>query len=91
MVETDYEAHVIDIAIDVYFCAKISEWDNMNRVILNPACKSYEEQFPQSSEEQLDMRMLENDLYKLEESCLNHKLKATDEQITNMLKIATKK
>ena len=90
IVESDHKAYVIDIALEDYFHVEISDWDNINKVMLNPARRSHREQFIETLEQQLNLYMLENDLDRLEESGINHEMEVLDELITNILRTATK-
>ena len=62
IVESDYRAYMIDIIIEEYFEEELSMWDNINKVISNPAQRSHREKFLESIEDQLNTYQLENDL-----------------------------
>ena len=51
IVETDHREYIIDVAIEDYFSIEFSNWDNINKVILNPLKRSHRERFIQSLEE----------------------------------------
>ena len=51
IVETDHWAYVIDVDIKEYFDKAFSGWDNINRVMLNLARRSYKNAFVESIEE----------------------------------------
>ena len=59
IVKTDYWAYVIDVDIEEYFDEAFSGWDNINRVMLNPARRSHRNVFLELIEEQLDVYKLE--------------------------------
>ena len=74
IVESDHKGYLIDVAIEDYFSDDIGEWDNINKVMLNPAYRSHREMFFKSLEEQLDIYLLENNLCCMEVSCLNQEI-----------------
>ena len=91
VVETDHRSYVIDISLEEYFNDEISEWDNINRVMLNPARRSHREKFFQELENQLNIYNVENDLNRMEISCSHNEIEVVDEIMTRMLQVATKK
>ena len=91
ILESDHRGYVINSAIEDYFNKELCEWDNLNKVMLNPARRSHREKFAELLEEQLDIYLLENDLYRMQVSYLNHELEQIDETITTILNTATKK
>ena len=91
VVETDHRSYVIDISLEEYFNDEISEWDNIDRVMLNPARRSHRENFFQELENQLNIYNVENDLNRMEISCSHNEIEVVDEIMTRMLQVATKK
>ena len=62
IIETDHRGYIIEIAIEDYFNEELSEWDKINKVILNPAQRSHREKFLKELDKQLDLYNAENDL-----------------------------
>ena len=91
IVESDHKGYLIDVAIEDYFSDDVGEWDNINKVMLNPARRSHRKLFVKLLEEQLNMYLLENDLYLMEVSCLNQEIEQVDQTIMDILNTATKK
>ena len=74
IVESDHRVYMIDITIDEYFQAEFSEWDNINKVMLNPARRSHRERFIKSLGEQLNLYQLEDDLERIKISTTHHQI-----------------
>ena len=62
IVESDYKGYIIDLAMEDYFSSEISNWDNLNEVMLNLVYCSHRETFAESLEEQLQIYALEHNL-----------------------------
>ena len=67
------------------------EWDNINKVTLNPSGRSHKEKFIDELEHQMQMHNVEDDLSRMENSFSNQEIKTIDEVITRMFTVATKK
>ena len=91
IVETDHRSYVIEIALEDYFNEELSEWDKINKVVLNPAKRSHRDKFLVELEKQLDLYNVEDKLDRIELSCVNEELEIVDNLITKMLQISTRK
>jgi len=50
---TDHRAYIVDINLNNYFDDQISEWDQINRVVLSLSRRSHRNKFNQSLSDQL--------------------------------------
>ena len=91
LVESNYKGCIIDLAMEDYFGSVISNQDNLNKVVLNPAHCSHREKFAESLEEQLEIYALEDNLQRMEITCLNYEIETVDSQIVSVLNTTTKK
>ena len=91
IIQSDHRAYMIDIDIREYFKDEFEGWDNVNRVMLNPARKSHREKFKEVIEEQLEIYNLEDELTKMERSASYHQMEKVDQKITQIINEAIKK
>jgi hypothetical protein len=91
IVETDHRSYVIELALEDYFNEELSEWDKINKVMLNPARRSHRDKFVTELDKQLDLYNVEADLDRLELSCINEELEIVDKLITKILRKSTTK
>ena len=91
VVESDHRSYMIEIAIEDYFNEQLSEWDSINKVVLNPVKRSHRKWFIEELENQLQIYNVENDLDRLEITYSNEEIEMVDELITRMLNVSTKK
>ena len=91
IVESDHRSCMIDIALEYYFEDELCEWDNINKVTLNPARRSRREKFIDKLEHQMQMHNVEDDLSRMENSFSNQEIETIDEVITRMFTATTKK
>lgn len=91
IIEADHRSYLIDIALDEYFEDEFGEWDEVNKVILNPSRRSHREIFVTEIERQLEIYLLENELERMNRDCLNEEIEKIDELITQIFREATKK
>ena len=62
IVETDHRGYIIDVALDEYFEVEFSSWNNINKVMLNPARQSHRERFVNIVDKQLNLYQIEGEL-----------------------------
>ena len=74
IIELDHYSYIIDVALEDYFDDELSEWDNINKVLLNLARRSHREKFIEELEHQLEIYNVENDLNRMEILCLNQEI-----------------
>jgi len=91
IVESDHRAYMINVMIEEYFEEELSIWNNINKVMLNPAWRSHREKFLESIENQLNTYQLENDLELIRRSATYHQMEQVDEILTRIFNVATKK
>ena len=91
IIESDHRAFIVDIDIEEYFKDEFSGWDNINRVMLNPARKSHRQKFKEVLEEQLEIYNLEEELEVMKGTASYHQMEVVDQTITRMIKEAIKK
>ena len=86
----DHRGYMIDIALDEYFEIEFSSWDNINKVMLNPARHSHREKFVQILEEQLNIYQLEDEIEQMKITTIYEQMEKFDEIITRILNTALK-
>ena len=69
----------------------MEQWDQVNRVIINPSRKSYRETFLEELDDQLATHQIENTLNEMMISATHQQLEAIDELIKRILNTATRK
>ena len=62
ILDTDYHGYVIDVILNAYFEEDFSNWDNINKSILDPEKHTYREKFRQLIEKNLDAMNIKKDL-----------------------------
>ena len=59
VIATDYRSYIIDINFEEYFQENLTNWDNINKTMLNSSRKSHREQFKERLEELIVLYHLE--------------------------------
>ena len=77
--------------MEEYFDVEFSQWDNINRVMLNPSKRSHRETFVEVLEEQLNIYQLENDIEQMKVHTTRYQMEQVDEIITRIFTTALKK
>jgi len=54
--------YIVNMNFEAYFDEKLSQWDEINQVVLNPVQRSHHKRFIEELEKQLDIYQIENDL-----------------------------
>ena len=58
-VESNHRGYIADVAMEDYFETEFSQWDSIDRVMLNPSKRSHREKFVEEIEYQLQMHNIE--------------------------------
>jgi len=88
---TDHRVYVVDIGLEEYFSEQFSNWNIINKVMLNPSRHSHRDKFAQILEYQLNICNLENNLNDIREHLTHYKIEQIDMIIMRILNISRKK
>ena len=92
ILDTDHRRYVIDVNFSEYFEEEFSNWDNINRLILDPGKRTHRERFEELIEEILDTMNIENELERMRRGhASKQELEMLDRDMTYTMNKAWKK
>lgn len=91
IVESDHRGYIIDVAMEDYFEMEFSQWDNIDKVMLNPSKRSHRETFVEEIERQLEIYNIEEEIEQMSIHTTKHQMEQMDQLLTRIFTAATKK
>ena len=73
IINTDHRSHVIDVNLEEYFLEEFSEWDKIERGVMDPSKRTHREKFNEHMNEVLDSFPIESMIAEMSENKVTEK------------------